>query len=234
MLYSGSPTQPNDGARMSWPKQLDRFPLLTIERISKSIGGPSHTWDSEGVVSNCIRVLRPTQSIWLASDVLNSKGIGGEVISHDVATGRVVLHLWYAENLTAGDSLPLLNHDYNPYQVAMVLDESRRWARTRFTPRDAIATPGPDGFTCLKPVGGGSTSRYYAPREGDALPEATGQIRAAAWDHEHCEVCHASIGPRHQPEGYMDNQGYWVCCKCFKEYVATHDLSFIRLDYVPI
>lgn len=165
--------------------------------------------------------------------MLNSIGIGGEVISYDPATGRVLLDLWYAGDLVAGDSFPLLNHDYNPYQVAMVLDETRRWTRKRFTPRDAIATPGPDGFTCLNPIGGGSSSRYYPPQEGEALPNADGEIRNSAWDHEHCELCEARIGPRDEPEGYIDSHRLWVCCKCFETYVATHDLGFIRLDYVP-
>ena len=219
---------------MSWPKQLDRFPLLMIERISKSVGDPQETWVTEGVVTNCMRVLHPTQSIWLASDVLNSTGIGGQVTSYDATTGRVVLDLWFAAKLKAGNSFPLLNHDYNPYQVAMVLDETRQWTRTRFVPRDAIATPGSNGFTCLKPIGGGSSSRYYPPEKGDELPQAAGQIKQAAWDHEHCELCDATIAPHGEPEGYVDNHGYWVCCKCFKDYVAAHNLEFIPLDYVPI
>jgi hypothetical protein len=212
---------------MPWPRQLDRFPLFTVERISTSIDDPSDICVTEGVVTNCARALQPKQSIWLASDVLNSAGIGGEIISHDAATGRAVLRLWHAGNLAVGNNFPLLDSYFNPYQVAMVLDENRRWTRTRFSPRDAIATPGPNGFTCLKPLGGGGSSRYYPPRPGDTSPESGGQVIAGSWDHEHCNLCDARISPPDAPEGYVDDRGHWVCCRCFEAYVAKHDLGFI-------
>ena len=206
---------------MPWPKQLDRFPLFTIERLSTA-----GQWvRCEGLITNSAPPPEPGRHIFLATDPPDA--IYGDVLSVDPATRRVVLQVQEDAHLSVGKSYPLLNAYHNAYVVRTVLDESKCWIRKRFSPRDAIATSGPDGFRRLTPVGeqGGHTARFYPLQENGEPP---GAVIPAGWDHEHCMICEATISPHAEPEGYVDQEGNWVCCGCFEAYVAPHDLGFTQ------
>jgi hypothetical protein len=51
-------------------------------------------------------------------------------------------------------------------------------------------------------------------------------VRAGAWDHEHCELCGATVGAGGTPEGYVDAADHWLCPACFERYAARQDVSF--------
>jgi len=76
--------------------------------------------------------------------------------------------------------------------------------------------------------GEGGVYRVYpvVPDGRIDLPDVgpDGVIRGG-WDHEHCELCHAHIGPGDY--GYVDLGEHWVCEKCHGKYIVTHDLSFL-------
>jgi hypothetical protein len=215
---------------MPWPQQLDRFSLLKIERVSAGRDAEGREMTAcEGIATvTTTPIPEVGANVWLALELPES--VSGDVIAADPATGRVLLHLLGEADLAPGQSYPLLPGYHDSYHVWLVLDESRRWTRTRFTPSDAIATPAQDGFTCLRPSGEhrGGGSRYYPPQPDTATPSPSGEIVEGGWDHEHCALCWATISPYAEPEGYVDDEwGKWVCCKCYDNYVSKHDLGFI-------
>jgi len=208
---------------MPWPKQLDRFPLFAIERVS---AGDS-TVRCEGLVVNSAPLPAPGRYVWLAKELPDA--IYGDVISADASSGRLVLDLQADPCLSVGSSFPLLDGYHDAYLVWLVLDQSRGWTRTRFLPRDAVETAGTDGFRRLEPTNGrgGNTARFYPPQDDQSSPASAGVV-PSGWDHEHCKICSATISPHAEPEGYVDDEQNWFCCRCFDTYVARHDLGFMR------
>ena len=78
--------------------------------------------------------------------------------------------------------MPWIDGYWQPYQIAMIIDADAHWERTLFVPSPA------QYFVNGDQVG-------YCPL-GQALPEraVATEIKAAAWDHEHCEICNEKIG----------------------------------------
>lgn len=87
---------------------------------------------------------------------------------------------------------------YYGWKAEPVLDRERVWTRRVFEPKDAIKT-------------------YYDGRR-EEIP--------GGWDHEHCEICYATISPKKQPEGYADQEDRWVCIRCYETYVQPRSLAF--------
>jgi len=84
-------------------------------------------------------------------------------------------------------------------RVQLVFDNSLRWARVDFKPRDAIAHR----------------------RDGSK------ELVKEGWDHEHCDICWATIS-LHENTSYMkssDNDK--VCLECFEKYVEKQCIDFI-------
>jgi hypothetical protein len=132
--------------------------------------------------------------------------------------GQLVTISVFTEDLrpdvSAGATLPWLDHYWQPYHLAMILAPAERWERRTF-----IATP----------------ARYF--RQGRvtgwqqldaALPEGAvdSGVREGAWDHEHCALCNAHIGVSESPEGYVDPEDRWLCSTCYAKYAVPHDVSF--------
>jgi hypothetical protein len=97
--------------------------------------------------------------------------------------------------------------------VEAVADESTVWRRFELQPTDA---------------------QYF--RQGDVvgwrevgseLPEGAASIgvKPGGWDHEHCDLCDAHIDARN-PIGYTNDDGYFLCSRCYERYGTTHDVSF--------
>jgi hypothetical protein len=103
---------------------------------------------------------------------------------------------------------------WQPYHLAMILAGPEHWQRRTFT-----ATPAhyfrQAGVTGWQPAGG-------------PLPEGAEDlgVRGGAWNHEHCEICRATIGANGAAEGYANAQDYWLCQSCFDQYAARRDVSF--------
>ena len=119
-----------------------------------------------------------------------------------------------ARELRPGVSFPWLDCYWRPYHLAMVLGPADRWARLAFgaEPAHFFELGGVQGW---HPVGG--------PLPDDAVDLG---VRAGAWDHEHCELCRASIGGGGAAEGYVDPDKYWLCVACYERYAARRDISF--------
>jgi len=94
-------------------------------------------------------------------------------------------------------------------QIELVKDYSRVWIKKAFTPTS--------GFW-VKTTGGkmlGKTS------QSEQLPEGA-TVDNNAWDHEHCELCMATISDigDDQQEGYTDGNK-WLCDECYNKYIVT-------------
>ena len=93
-------------------------------------------------------------------------------------------------------------------QIEIVKDFSRIWQKKRFK-----VVP---GFRILKD----GTKVLGKVSEHEHLPEGA-VLDDTAWDHEHCELCRATISEYlvHQQEGYTDGKG-WLCIECHEKYIG--------------
>lgn len=66
----------------------------------------------------------------------------------------------------------------------------------------------------------------YMKKADDSHPEGS-ELIESGWDHEHCEICLATLGPDGQPEGYVSEGATWVCEHCYAAYVQRRSLEFI-------
>jgi hypothetical protein len=97
-------------------------------------------------------------------------------------------------------------------QTELAADRSKKWSKTVFKP-----TPG-----IWLPAEGGRLLEKY--EEGMEIPES-GHLDPRAWDHEHCELCYEKISDLGdaQREGYLNQDGQWVCTECFQKYIARDE-----------
>ena len=97
-------------------------------------------------------------------------------------------------------------------RTELVCDRSRGWRERRFEAADAV------GF---------SADRGHMIRKmSDSLP-AGGTIIEGGWDHEHCEICWATISPAGEPIGMFAEPDHWVCCNCYHRFIVPRSLDFI-------
>lgn len=109
-------------------------------------------------------------------------------------------------------------------RAELVMDETLRWERVEFQPRDAIRLQGPGG-ALLSPVDAiadGSMPPAHSP--GGEVGAV--HVVPAGWDHEHCAICWETIGRGGQVEGHVSSQGDWVCSSCY-DFVERRSLDFI-------
>jgi hypothetical protein len=210
---------------MAWPEQLNQFPLFTIDRITIGKQPITQSIQCDGRIANTAPIPAAGRYIWLAVDLPDC--VYGDVLSVNSVTREVSLALQEDDQLVVGASFPLVDGYHSGHVVWMVLDKQRTWQRRRFEPRDAIATPGEAGYTRLAPSESTGSSRYYPPTEKGQTPPAEGRVVPGGWDHEHCTICMATISPHSQTEGYLDDEGNWVCIQCYSLYVQPHDLGFV-------
>jgi hypothetical protein len=119
-----------------------------------------------------------------------------------------------APELAPGTIYPWLDMYWQPYHLEMILAGPQHWQRRTFTAAPAHFFR-QAGVTGWQPVGG-------------PLPEGAVDlgVRERAWDHEHCELCRATVGANGVPEGYVNAQDHWLCQSCFERYAARRDVSF--------
>ncbi|MEP6622383.1 MAG: hypothetical protein ABJE47_23875 [bacterium] len=119
-----------------------------------------------------------------------------------------------APELAPGLTYPWLDGYWDPRHVAMVLAPEESWRRRTFaaTPARYFRLEGATG---------------WQPVEAELL-EGTEDlgVRKGAWDHEHCELCNASIGAGGTADGFVNPDDYWLCVDCHERYAVPHDLSF--------
>ena len=120
--------------------------------------------------------------------------------------------LEFAPELQPGSVYPWIDHYWQAYHIDMIL--AGHWE-----PQTFISTPA--HYFRL----GGATGWQPA---GDPLPEGAEDlgVREGGWDHEHCELCSARIGPAGDPSGFVDPDNHWLCTACYERYAVPRDVSF--------
>jgi hypothetical protein len=130
------------------------------------------------------------------------------------ATFRVHRSDW-DPSIRIGRVLPWLDGYWDVRQIWLVLDRRRHWTLRPFVESDARVLEW-KGRRAIGPV-------------DQAVPEGatTSGTLPGGWDHEHCGICQTTIGHGGDPDGFADDEGHWVCRKCFTRYVQRHDISFV-------
>jgi hypothetical protein len=120
--------------------------------------------------------------------------------------------LEFAPELRPGSVYPWIDHYWQAYHIDMIL--AGQWE-----PRTFVSTPA--HYFRL----GGATGWQPA---GDPLPEGAVDlgVREGGWEHEHCELCSARIGPADDPSGFVDPENRWLCTACYERYAVPRDVSF--------
>ena len=124
------------------------------------------------------------------------------------------------KKLRVGQTLPYVDYEWDPAQVARALEPATLWRKTVLKPVDAARYQDPK-------VPGWWTSHVATrlPAEG-----ATNvHVIKKGWDVEYCNFCRARIGRKGLPFGYSSKpENQWLCEPCYKNYVARHDLRFLQ------
>jgi hypothetical protein len=105
-------------------------------------------------------------------------------------------------SLVVGNEYPLLA-GYWGILAELVLNDSTIWKKIKFEPHD-------------------STVRY---------PDGRVKIVKDGWDHEHCRICFQTISSVEvdNEDGYVNEEGDWLCKSCYQNYVVKRSLGFINL-----
>ncbi len=120
----------------------------------------------------------------------------------------------YAPELKVRASYPWLDGSWKPSHLKMVLSPAARWQ-----PRSFSATPVRffllDGVTGWQPVDA-------------ALPHGAMDlgVRPGDWNHASCELCPEQLEASRASEGFVDDDGRWICAHCFEKYARRNDISF--------
>ena len=105
----------------------------------------------------------------------------------------------FAPNFMKVDETYPFFDGYWGQRAVLVFDNTLSWQETAFEPRDAV-THNVDGTTEL--VRGG-------------------------WDHEHCDICWATIDLQENTVYMKNNDHAIVCLGCFENYILKKSIEFI-------
>jgi hypothetical protein len=103
---------------------------------------------------------------------------------------------------------PHIQEDWwTPSQIELVNDTPRIWKKQSFHSIPGYWLPSENGKSLSKLLPGGE------------LPEGA-ILDPTAWDHEHCELCWATITEQggDLQEGYTDGKD-WLCVPCYQHYL---------------
>ena len=203
---------------------LESIPRLTVEGLDEDSASVRVT----GQVDRLARLSVGLADLCTFDDLL----LSGRILVLDVKSRRVVFEtndLRAGKLLTVAGSYPIFD-GYWGERAELVLDSQRVWNLQRFLPSDAFATQ--DGSTrIVRPADSGDREqrRMYLDSEEshDACDQGGARIEGG-WDHEHCAICWETISQASncQHDGYVDQNGIWVCISCFDSYVAPKSLAF--------
>ena len=189
--------------------QLHELPHFVIDAVEVAEAGRS----LRGRFTSMVGV-REGRS-WLYD---RDESLIGDLESLEPSTGRAAFVAPYwtsASRARPGASMPWVDGYWQAYHLTMILDSANVWRRTTFTPSAAqyFLVQGHRGW---QPT-------------GQQLPEGATPLEVVegAWDHEHCELCKATIGVHGAPVGYRDDSNRWLCEPCFQRYAAPRDLAFL-------
>jgi hypothetical protein len=124
----------------------------------------------------------------------------------------------YAPELKPGASYPWLDGSWKPYHVKMVLSPADRWQRRSFS-------ASPVRFFLREGV-----TSWQEP-DAKLPPGATDLgVRSGDWNHACCELCPEQLEAARSSEGFVDDEGRWICAHCFEKYAKRNDISFALGD----
>jgi hypothetical protein len=115
--------------------------------------------------------------------------------------------------ISSGAELSWLDPYWQAYHVYMI--RRGEWEKRRFQSEDAAT------FTLGRLRG---RNRADLPIPEGAV--ATG-IAPGGWDHEHCELCRATIGSGGSEVGYVDPDDHWLCPTCYEAWARPKSLDFL-------
>jgi hypothetical protein len=137
-----------------------------------------------------------------------------------------------------GKTLAYLSPRWQAYNVWMVLDPNWGWERRRFYGADAVAEDYDAGeiahvgdrdirvWTKLELTGElAGASRHYPAGDQTLPPNPQPRLVPGGWGHEHCDLCRSHIEVAEF--GHCDQNGRWICEKCYERYVVPHNLAFV-------
>jgi hypothetical protein len=97
-------------------------------------------------------------------------------------------------------------------RAEIVLDLHRHWHKARFRLMDAIRFRRKGSIVMTK---------------AEESEVAGAELVDGGWDHEHCKICWDTLGQGGEEEGYLREDGIWVCRRCYDTFVEPHSLDFI-------
>jgi aminoglycoside 6'-N-acetyltransferase I len=144
----------------------------------------------------------------------------GDLTDLDASTGHAtfVAPFWKPTSaVQPGVVVPWVDGYWQAYQIAMIIDPSSHWQRTRFESR-------PAQYYQLGDV------RGWGP-VGQSLPDGAvaTHVDPIGWDHEHCEIWGEKIGVDGETFGYIDSGS----TGCAKSVLLSTPLSETSLSCLP-
>ena len=191
---------------------LDNIPRFTVDQLARS----GDCLRAVGKLDRLARLSIGRAHLYVGDDVL----ISGDVVElqndPQFQTDGFAA-IFETGDAHAGDLLQegqtySIFDGYWGERAELVLDGTRNWQRRSFEPSTGIWNP-------VSGVLKKATQRTEDPKES---------LKSGAWDHEHCAICWTTISraERELHEGYVDQNGVWVCVSCFETYVAPKSLAF--------
>jgi hypothetical protein len=55
-------------------------------------------------------------------------------------------------------------------------------------------------------------------------------VRSGDWNRASCELCPEQLEASRASEGFVDDDGRWICAHCFEKYARRNDISFAVRD----
>ena len=112
-----------------------------------------------------------------------------------------------------GAALAWFSPYWQAYHVYMI--RRGKWDRRRFLAEDAA-------IFILGRLRG--RNKAHLPIPEGAIAKG---IEPGGWDHEHCEICRATIGSGGEPFGYVDPDDHWLCESCHARWAQPRDFGFL-------
>jgi hypothetical protein len=95
-------------------------------------------------------------------------------------------------------------------QIQIILDRTRKWVRKKFQAEDAVEFQDQGTIVWRRKK---DHPDLHGRKDINIIPKG--------WEHEHCQICMATICEEKgfEPYGYVDKNESWICETCYHKYV---------------